>query len=366
MHMASDKMYMMRALELAGRGAGWVNPNPQVGCVIVKDGRVIGEGWHTAYGCLHAEREALAACSEDPAGATAYVTLEPCCHYGKTPPCTEGLIEAGIARVVMGAPDPNPLVAGKGVEALRQAGVEVTEGVLVEECRAINKAWLHFIQTKRPHVTAKFACTLDGKIGLHPGESCWLTGEEARKRTHEDRRKAAAIMVGIGTVLADDPQLTCRLEGSVKQPVRIVVDSQLRIPLDSQLVRTANDSPVIVATTSQVPASKKQALSDAGVDVMALSSEDGHVDLSEMLDELGKRGIDSLILEGGPTLHAAFFKAGLVNSVQAYLAPRVFGGQQTPDAIGVLGLELADQAPQLQFTQVVQLGRDILLEGEVL
>lgn len=364
--MASDKTYMRRALELAQRGAGWVNPNPQVGCVIVKDDRVIGEGWHTAYGRLHAEREALAACSEDPKGATAYVTLEPCCHHGKTPPCTEGLIEAGIARVVMGAPDPNPLVAGKGVEALRQAGIEVTEGVLVDECLAINEAWFHYIQTKRPHVTAKFACTLDGKIGLRPGETCWLTGEEARERTHEDRHKAAAIVVGIGTVIADDPMLTCRLGDPVKQPVRVVVDSQLRIPLDSQLVRTANASPVVVATTQSAPIAKMYSLRDAGVDVLILPSDNGLVDLVELLDELGRRGVDSLILEGGPTLHAAFFRAGLINSVQAYLAPCVFGGQQTPGAIGSLGLDLAKQAPQLQFTKVTALGRDVLLEGEVL
>ena len=364
--MATDSHYMQLALDLAAQGAGWVNPNPQVGCVIVRDGHIIGRGWHTAFGRLHAEREALADCKtqgNDPAGATAYVTLEPCCHWGKTPPCTEGLIEAGIARVVMGAPDPNPLVAGKGVQALRKAGIEVTEGVMVDECQAINRYWLHYIQTKRPYVIAKFAMTLDGKIGLERGQSCWLTGNEARMRTHADRQRFAAICVGVGTVLADDPQLTCRLEGQVKQPLRVVVDSHLRMPLDCQLMRTLNVANLLVVTTDDAPQERVAAFRAAGATVLQLPGIDGHVDLDRMLECLGGMGIDSLIVEGGPTLHGAFFKAGLVNAVQAYVSPTVFGGTNAPSPIEGLGVASAQDAPRVHFESMTQLGEDILLEG---
>ncbi|MDO4183218.1 MAG: bifunctional diaminohydroxyphosphoribosylaminopyrimidine deaminase/5-amino-6-(5-phosphoribosylamino)uracil reductase RibD [Coriobacteriia bacterium] len=361
--------YMRRALRLAAKGAGWVNPNPQVGCVIVKDGRVVGEGWHTAFGQLHAEREALAACTESPAGATAYVTLEPCCHQGKTPPCTEGLIEAGIARVVVGAPDPNPLVAGKGVAQLRAAGIEVEEGVLVQDCQALNRAWFHFIQTGRPYVMAKFAQTLDGRIGLRVGESCWLTGEEARTRTHADRARFAAIAVGVNTVLVDDPLLTCRAPGRVKQPLRVVVDSCLRIPLDAQVVRTVDAAPLLVATTFYAPEEKRTALQEAGATVVVLPDCEGQVDLEALLDHLGEQGIDSLIVEGGPALHAAFFAKGLVNGVQAYVAPRVFGAgaadAPTPGSVGCLPLEDPQAAPRIAFERITQLGEDVLMEGQV-
>ena len=244
----ADERFMARAVELARRGAGWTSPNPLVGAVIVRDGRIIGEGWHHRFGGPHAEREALAACSESPAGATAYVTLEPCCHTGKTPPCTEALIEAGIARVVVGVLDPNPLVAGRGNEALRRAGIEVAVGVLEPSCRAVNEPFLHAMEQRRPLVIAKYAMTLDGKVATREGLSRWVTGEAARRRVHEDRHRHAGVMVGIGTALADDPLLTCRLDGrEVSQPARVVVDAAARLPLESQLVRTASEAPVIVA-----------------------------------------------------------------------------------------------------------------------
>ena len=243
---------MRLALELAKRGCGWTNPNPMVGAVLVKHGRIIGQGYHTRYGELHAEREALKACTESPEGATMYVTLEPCCHHGKQPPCTDAILEAGIARVVVGSEDPNPLVAGKGLERLRVQGVEVATGVLRDACDALNQVFFHFIQTRRPYVVMKYAMTMDGKIATRTGASQWITGEAARRRVHQDRHRYAAVLAGIGTVLADDPLLTCRLEGG-KNPIRVLCDTHLRIPLHSQIVRTAREVPTILAAVSPEP-----------------------------------------------------------------------------------------------------------------
>ena len=229
-----DEKYMRRALELAQRGRGWVSPNPVVGAVIVRDdGTVIGEGWHEKYGDLHAERNALKHCMEPPAGATMYVTLEPCCHHGRQPPCTDAILEAGIRRVVVGSGDPNPMVAGKGIRILREHGVEVTEGVLRDACNAVNEIFFHFIQTNTPYVVMKYAMTLDGKIAAWTGESKWITGEEARAHVHALRGRLFGIMCGVGTVLADDPLLTCRLPGT-RDPVRIICDTHLRTPLTSR------------------------------------------------------------------------------------------------------------------------------------
>lgn len=360
--------YMARALELAARGAGWTNPNPQVGAVIVKDGRIIGEGWHTAYGKLHAEREALAHCTEDPRGATIYVTLEPCCHWGKTPPCTEAIIEAGIARVVVGAPDPNPLVAGKGFEVLREAGIEVIEDVLLNECRAINEVFFHYIQTGLPLVIAKYAMTLDGKIATRTGASRWITSDVARMRVHEDRHQYAAIMVGIGTVLADDPELTSRIPGKeTKNPLRVVVDSSARTPLTSKLVQTVYEAPTLVAVSAQAPQKRITALEEAGCEVFVSPvAEHNRVDLSALLAYLGKeKAIDSVIVEGGATLLWSFFSQSLVDRVQAYIAPKIFGGADAPSPVQGLGVETPANAIQCNTPTITQLGQDILLECEV-
>ena len=358
--------YMARALELAACGAGWTNPNPQVGAVIVKDGRIIGEGWHTAYGQLHAEREALAHCTEDPQGATIYVTLEPCCHWGKTPPCTEAIIEAGIARVVVGAPDPNPLVAGKGFAVLREAGIEVIEDVLLDECCAINEVFFHHIKTGLPLVIAKYAMTLDGKIATRTGASRWITSEAARERVHEDRHRYAAIMVGIGTVLADDPELTSRISGKeTKNPLRVVVDSAARIPLESKLVQTAREIPTLVAVAAQAPQERIAALEAAGCEVFVSLGND-RVDLSALLAHLGnERTIDSLIVEGGATLLWSFFSEGLVDRVQTYIAPKVFGGAGAPSPVQGLGVETPAGAIRCSTPTITRLGQDILLECEV-
>ena len=243
----TDQEYMAQALSLAQKGAGWTSPNPMVGAVIVKDGQVIGQGYHAKCGDLHAERAALAACTQDPAGATMYVTLEPCCHQGRQPPCTEAILEAGIARVVVGSGDPNPKVAGKGLAILRAHGVQVTEHVLEAQCRALNEVFFHYIQTGKPYVVLKYAMTLDGKMAAYTGASQWITGEEARRHVHTQRNRFRSILVGVDTVLADDPQLTCRIPGG-RNPLRIVCDTHLRTPLTAQVVATARQVPTCLAT----------------------------------------------------------------------------------------------------------------------
>lgn len=361
----TDEDYMRQALQLAQKGRGWTNPNPMVGAVIVKDGCVIGEGWHTKCGALHAEREAFAHCSEDPQGATIYVTLEPCCHWGKTPPCTEAIIENKIARVVIGAPDPNPLVAGKGVAQLRAAGIEVTEGVLLDECVQINKVFFHYIQTKRPYVVVKYAMTLDGKITTQLGVSQWITGGEARIHTHEQRHRFASILVGIETVLTDDPQLTCRLEGvECNNPVRVVLDSRLRTPLDSALAQTAHDVPTLICASSY-DEDHAAALEALGCEIIRVNTSDGRLDLSNVLDQLAARGIDSVYVEGGPTVHASFVEAGLVDEVHAYVAPLMFGGTQAPGPVGGLGVATVQDALHGSITHIEQLGADLFIECEV-
>lgn len=364
----NDESYMARALELAQRGVGRVNPNPLVGCVIVRDGKVIGEGWHTAFGELHAEREALADCArrqESPRGATAYVTLEPCCHFGKTPPCTEGLIEADVARVVVGTLDANPLVAGKGCEQLRAAGIQVDCGVLQEECEKINRVFFHYIQEKRPYVVAKYAMTLDGKIATRTGASKWITGEAARARVHADRNRFAAVMVGVNTVLADDPLLTCRMEGAVRNPVRIVCDTNLRTPLGARVVSSAHDAPTLIATCVADEA-RHAPYQERGCEVVVLPQDAAsHVDLPALMDALGARGIDGVILEGGATLLGAAFDAGIVSAVQAYVAPKVFGGASAPSPVGGAGVAVPADAVALGEPRVTPLGRDLLIECEV-
>lgn len=359
----TDSEYMRLALQLARKGAGRVSPNPMVGAVIVKDGVVIGQGYHQQYGGLHAERNALAACTAPPQGATLYVTLEPCCHYGKTPPCTEAILENGIARVVIGSDDPNPLVAGKGIEILRSHGVQVTTHVLQAECDKLNEVFFHFIQTKTPYVVMKYAMTLDGKIATKTGASQWITGEIARRRVHEDRNRYSAIMAGVGTVLADNPQLTCRIEGG-HNPIRIICDTHLRTPLTAQVVTTANSVPTILATSEPDPA-RHQPYLDAGCQVLVVLQRDGHLDLNALMEALGAQNIDSILLEGGGTLNWTALQSGIVQKVQAYVAPKLFGGTAKNPVMG-LGVELPDQAVQLTSPTVTRLGEDLLLESEVI
>lgn len=382
-----DECYMARAIRLAQNGVGWVNPNPLVGAVIVKDGRIIGQGWHRAYGDLHAERHALANCTADPRGATMYVTLEPCCHTGKQPPCTEALIAAGIARVVMGSDDPNLEVAGRGVAQLEEAGIEVTRGVLRRECDELNRAFFHYIQTGRPYVILKYAMTLDGKIATRSGKSKWITGEAARRRVHEDRQRYAAIMVGVGTVLKDDPLLTCRLDDfdapgesedlldldaplppftpKANNPVRVVCDTHLRTPLDSRIVKTAASVPTFIATCV-ADARKHEPYRERECDVIVVPEAAGHLDLEELMAALGRMGIDSVIVEGGAEINWAALAFEAVSAVQAYIAPKIFGGAKALSPVAGFGVEAPPYAIALSEPRVTRLGDDLLIECEVL
>lgn len=354
---------MQMALQLAQKGCGWTSPNPMVGAVIVKDGRVIGKGYHEKYGQPHAERNALFSCTEDPKGATMYVTLEPCCHYGKQPPCTEAVLEAGIRRVVVGSSDPNPLVCGKGVGILREHGVHVTEGVLREECDRLNQVFFHYIQTGRPCVVMKYAMTMDGKIAAYTGASKWVTGEEARAHVQSQRHRFRSIMVGVGTVLADDPLLTCRIEGG-RNPIRIVCDSRLRTPLDSQLVKTADQAQTVIATCC-ADRERQAAYQKAGCHVWLIPEKEGRVDLKELMKRLGQEKIDSVLLEGGGTLNWAALESGVVQKVQAYVAPKLFGGQLAKTPVEGQGFPAPSQAVILKNSAVTRLGEDFLIESEI-
>lgn len=380
--MTEHSFYMERAIQLAKRGTGFTNPNPLVGAVIVKDSRIIGEGWHARYGDLHAERNALKHCTEDPAGATIYVTLEPCCHHGKQPPCTEALAESGIRRVYIGSRDPNPLVSGKGVAFLREHGIEVIPDFLREQCDQLNPIFFRYITTKMPYTILKYAMTADGKIACAGGASKWVTGEAARAHVQQTRKRVAAICVGIGTVLADDPMLTCRCENP-SQPVRVVLDTRLRIPMESQLVQTARDVPVIVFCYAP-DKDKKAALEAAGVTVLEaklLPREEldetflqheafqipreelhgRHVSLRNCLEQLGQRGLDSVLIEGGASIHAAALQEKCCDLVQVYVAPKLFGGDGL-SPIGGMGIATPDEAVLLSQPAVTRLGQDLLLE----
>ena len=360
----SNRKYMELAIELAEKARGFTNPNPLVGAVIVKEDRIIGRGYHEKYGQLHAERNALASCTEDPKGAVMYVTLEPCCHYGKTPPCTEAIIAGGLSKVFIGSRDPNPLVSGKGVKMLQNAGIEVTTDFMKEECDALNPVFFHFIIHQTPYVVMKYAMTLDGKIATRTGASQWITGEAARRHVHTQRGRYRSILVGVGTVLADDPQLTCRMEGG-RNPLRLVCDTHLRTPLTAQVVKTAGEVPTCLATCV-TQEGRLAPYRDLGVQILPLpQGADGHVDLAALVTLLGKMGVDSVLAEGGAQLHWGLVQAGLVNRVQAYLAPKLLGGQGAKSPVGGQGFPHPDQALSLSSPTLTRLGEDILLESEV-
>lgn len=357
----ADRQFMQRAMELAERGKGFVNPNPLVGALIVRGSRVIGEGWHEYYGGLHAERNAFKNCIEDPKGATLYVTLEPCCHHGKTPPCVDAVIEQGIARVVVGLGDPNPLVAGKGLEKLVNAGIEVVTGVEEEALREQNRVFLKYITTGLPWVALKTAMTLDGKIAAFTGDARWVTGGDARLRVHRMRSEYMGIMVGSGTVKADDPLLNCRLEGEHRQPVRIVVDSKASVAFDSQVVRTARVFPLLVAHTVQADEEQLEMIQEAGGATLLCEEKDGRVDIADLLKKLGARGIDSILLEGGGELNYTFVKAGAIDEVYAFIAPKIVGGRTAKTPVEGEGFERMEEALELSPFAVETIGRDILL-----
>lgn len=355
-----ERKYMERAIELAKRARGFTSPNPMVGAVIVKDGRVIGEGYHERCGELHAERNALASLTESAEGATIYVTLEPCCHYGKTPPCTEAIIEHKLAKVVIGSRDPNPLVSGKGAAILRKAGIEVVEDFMREECDAINPIFFHYITTKRPYVAMKYAMTMDGKIATRTGASRWITGEAARNHVQTLRHAYKGIMVGIGTVLADNPMLNCRMQGGI-DPVRIVCDTHLRIPMDCQIVQTADTIETILATSTNEKGKIEQ-LIKKGVQILQIPEKDGCIDLNFLMQTLGEKGIDSILLEGGGRLNDSFLREKLIQKAYVYLAPKIFGGEDAKTPVEGIGVSLPEQSANFKLQQIQQIEEDILLE----
>lgn len=359
----SDQEYMELALKLAEKGEGWTAPNPMVGAVIVKDGRIIGQGWHERYGELHAERNALKACTEPPEGGTIYVTLEPCCHHGKQPPCVDAILSSGIRRVVVGSADPNPLVSGKGMQILRENGVEVTEHVLQKECDRLNEIFFHYIRTGRPFVTMKYAMTMDGKIAAYTGASKWITGEKSRAYVQRQRHRHTAIMVGAGTVLADDPLLTCRMKDG-KNPIRVICDSSLCTPTDAQVVVTAAQVPTILATCCK-DQEKHKTYEALGCRVLVAGEAGGRVELPKLMEMLGQEQIDSILLEGGGTLNWSALKSGIVQKVQAYIAPKLFGGQSAKTPVEGTGVPCPEDAVFLKDSRIICLGEDFLIEGEV-
>lgn len=371
-----DEVYMRRAIELAKKGRGWTNPNPMVGAVIVKNNRIIAEGYHHRCGDLHAERDALKNLKESAKGATIYVTLEPCCHQGKQPPCCEAVYESGITRVVIGSRDPNPLVAGKGAQYLRSKGITVEEDFLRPECDQINPVFFHYITSKRPYVVMKYAMTLDGKISTRTGASKWITGEEARRYVHYERSYYNAIMAGIGTVIADDPMLNVRDIEGAHQPVRIIVDSGLNISTDSAIVKSAKQYETYVVCINDEDFSKCMRLAknkiekideliSYGVNIIETPEKNGHVDLKYLMDTLGAKGIDSVYVEGGGTLHEACMKAGIVNHISAYVAPKIFGGADAKTPVEGVGVSQPDEAMMLDLVSTRKLGKDLLLEYDV-
>ena len=359
-----DKEFMQRAIMLAKLGAGFVNPNPMVGAVIVKNGKIIGEGYHRKYGDLHAERNALGDCSEFPEGATMYVTLEPCCHYGKTPPCTEAIIESGITRVVIGTLDVNPVVAGKGAKILMEYGIKVEVGLLEKECKKLNRVFNKYMVSKRPYVVMKYAMTADGKIATVTGESKWITGDEARENVHRLRKNLSGIMVGVSTVIMDDPGLDCRLEEPAKNPVRIICDSHLRTPLTSKVVKTADEIETIIATSSE-DKKKVAEFKKKGCKVINIRQAENGIDLNILMERLGEMGIDSVLLEGGGTLNYSALESKIVDEIHVHMAPKIFGGNSKSPVEG-LGIENINDAIRLNPIETVWAGEDLIIENEVI
>ena len=361
-----DSHYMKYALELAKNGIGKTNPNPLVGAVIVKNGKILGEGWHEQYGQAHAEVNAFKKAernmrgggAEDFKSAVVYVNLEPCCHYGKTPPCTELLIRNQVGRVVVGTLDPNPLIAGKGVQRLREAGIEVTVGVLEQECKRLNEVFFHYIQKQRPFVVLKAASSLDGKTAAPSGESKWITEEAARRDVHLLRNRYSAIMVGINTVINDDPELTCRLEGA-RNPLRIILDSSLRIPLESKVLNNLHRDSAVVACTERACRKKAEQLEKLGAKPLYCKSIHDHIDLEDLMEKLGSLSVDSILLEGGAAVNDSAFSQKIVSKIILYVAPKIIGGETSKTVVGGHGISSLDQAYPLRIDSMERVGEDM-------
>ncbi len=354
---------MELVIELAKRGEGKVNPNPMVGAVIVKDGTIIGEGYHEKYGEGHAEVNAFESLKEDPSGATMYVTLEPCSHYGKTPPCVDKIIQSKIKRVVIGMIDPNPLVAGNGLDKLKRAGIEVKVGVLEDKCKKLNEIFIKYILTKKPYVVLKTAMSLDGKIATRNGESKWISSEKSRLQVHNLRNKFSAIMVGVNTVIKDNPELTCRIKNG-NDPIRIIVDSTLRIPINSKVLQN-KDNKTIIVTTKRANINSMQELLKKNIKVIIIDEKNGQVDLNALIKKLGELGIDSILLEGGATLNYSALEENIVDKVMIYIAPKIIGGESSKTPVGGRGIDKLKDAFKLKNIAINILDEDILVEGYI-
>jgi len=363
---------MKRALSLAARGKGKTSPNPMVGAVIVNQGRVVGEAYHQQAGKPHAEILALHQAGPRARGGVLYVTLEPCCHsHKRTPPCVPLLIQSGLTQVCVAMADPNPQVSGQGIHMLKRAGLQVSIGVLEDEAQQLNAVYRYWITTGRPFVILKGAMTLDGKIATRTGQSKWITGDQSRKDVHRIRSQVDAVMVGIGAVLADNPELSVRgSKGTTvgrtgRQPVRVILDSRLRIPLKAKILQWVHEQPTIVCTTVQASPKKIQTLREQGVQVWVLPPKKGRVSLKASLTQLGTKGISSVLLEGGSTLNASALHEGLVNQVRFYVAPLLMGGQDAKSLIGGVSPKTLEQAWHLVKPELKKIGQDWLLTANI-
>jgi diaminohydroxyphosphoribosylaminopyrimidine deaminase/5-amino-6-(5-phosphoribosylamino)uracil reductase len=362
-----DLKHLFRAIELATRAQGRTSPNPLVGAVIVKGDRVLGEGYHEAAGEPHAERMALAACTDDPAGATMYVTLEPCAHHGRTPPCTEAIVAAGIKRVVIASDDPSGKASGRGLGILRDEGirVDVCDGDVAEAARLINQPFRKHARTGRPLVLLKYAMTLDGKVATRTGDSKWISSEASRARAHRWRAEADAVAVGVGTAMADDPLLTARVDAVARQPRRVVFDSEGRLPLKSRLVETSAEAPVILVCSRAASRTHVQSLESAGVEVVTVSGENESARVQAALDELGAREVQLLLVEGGPHLAGAFLDADEVDELRVFIAPVIAGGRQAKPAVEGEGVATIAEAARAMATEVERIEDDVLVTARL-
>ena len=358
----NDEIYMNEALKIAANARGRTSPNPLVGAVIVKDNRIIAEGWHRQAGTPHAEINALNMAGDLAKDSTLYVTLEPCSHFGRTPPCANAIVNAGIKKVVIAMTDPNPKVAGRGIEILKNAGIEVEVGILEEQARRLNEVFIKWITTQKPFVTLKTAMSLDGKIATATGQSQWITSEESRRKVHELRDINDAIMVGIGTVLADNPSLTTRIDGG-KNPIRIIVDSQLRTPINANVI-VDGQAKTIIATTKNAPAEKVDVLKKSGVEII-FCGDDRRVDLNILMNELASREITSIFVEGGGTLNFSLLENHLVDKFFAFIAPKIIGGREALTSVEGDGFSDLNKAINLKNITTEMIGEDILISGIV-
>ena len=358
----NDEIYMNEALKIAANARGRTSPNPLVGAVIVKNNRIIAEGWHRQAGTPHAEINALNMAGDLAKDSTLYVTLEPCSHFGRTPPCANAIVNAGIKKVVIAMTDPNPKVAGRGIEILKNAGIEVEVGILEDQARRLNEVFIKWITTQKPFVTLKTAMSLDGKIATATGQSQWITSEESRRKVHELRDINDAIMIGIGTVLADNPSLTTRIDGG-KNPIRIIVDSQLRTPINANVI-VDGQAKTIIATTKNAPINKVDALKKSGVEII-FCGDDRKVDMNILMNELASREITSIFVEGGGTLNFSLLENHLVDKVFAFIAPKIIGGREALTSVEGDGFSDLNKAINLKNITTEMIGEDILISGIV-